>query len=101
MCYHCFCAGAAELIAYTVEYIRFLEVIKMLEENQDLIIWKLTYGMLSAMVKQSLSWHSWQYTYALLVHLMQGLFVDLDQKQSICLISGLIISSLKLTFENS
>jgi hypothetical protein len=31
--YHCFCAGAAELIAYTAEYIKFLEVIKMSKEK--------------------------------------------------------------------
>ena len=31
--YHCFCAAAAELIAYTPEYIKFLDVIKMSKEK--------------------------------------------------------------------
>ena len=53
---------------------------KCQKRSRDLIICNLTYGMLSAMLKQSLSWQCWQYAYALSVHPMQGLFVDLDQK---------------------
>ncbi|KZP31244.1 hypothetical protein FIBSPDRAFT_907821 [Athelia psychrophila] len=43
--YHCYCAAAAELIAYTPEYIHFLEVVKMAKEkpgfnNMELNLWR-------------------------------------------------------------